>query len=867
MKIILDTKNSLEYIYFEQLTSANSNNILKLENLKYYEVYDKTSDEQKIFYYSFPIGTIFSTLYNLSISKKEELDTVLLTISKKKVEDMNDSEFLTHYLFQIWGSEKIYYDLAASNLITDISISDSIEKVEFIRNTDTNDKMITDKILKLSKEDQLLFCELFHPEFSIKENIYSIKDNYILNFFHIFSYFLLSFCISFLYFSINSVLIKFNQSLEFDDIYKLFYKILYNLESDDIDFNMAYPNKNINLKNLIHNELSLDISEKQIINAFNEFCLDIIYTITNLNIFKLYKEMLNNMASTLDFSYRFSPEEEKKHNFDHSIGAFLLKSQNHINTILKIYEYFDPILADGNDTLPLIYCFIPRKSLAKLPRTILPLYKKILPATTYILLTDEDNIISTKPRMVLRIIDHFIPTYKNYRHKYSRIRIDYDKARLLVSYYFQDDHDPINNIFNTQPKNFPKLQSDKLDTFNSVASPYIDIFLCFFLTLFHSFSPEDNLSYYVSQIYYKYFGYFTFLRQYKPTAKLFPNKNIMYINCTTIKDLLIASFYSYVCFSKFPLKKCSFDQCNYVFLNTNEPNKCMLHHDINENIAYNKTYKSLDYQNKTKYKNNRQDKIYKLLEKLFSISHENIEKITKNEQDSITYVTKKIFKESYIAQVNLEFELFLKPLNSLASQKFYDKNIDAFNILTSFNKGIEPFEVMYTKLLKYKNNREEARSFKIFENGIITEIPYKGEKHVVNNTPLRKNLFENDDQFQKLVQSCIQDLYRITCTDDYNDVYFVSFNLKFYSDYVTKTKNLFINSLIKLYKCNINSHEFVLPSFPQLFSEYNPDEYSKCLKWCKEYYYYNGVKIVLKEISKIESLLKDLIKFSNYIYV
>lgn len=45
-------------------------------------------------------------------------------------------------------------------------------------------------------------------------------------------------------------------------------------------------------------------------------------------------------------------------------------------------------------------------------------------------------------------------------------------------------------------------------------------------------------------------------------------------------------------------------------------------------------------------------------------------------------------------------------MNSLASQKFYDENIDIFNILTSFNKGIEPFEVMfmYTKLLKYKNN-------------------------------------------------------------------------------------------------------------------------------------------------------------------
>ena len=59
-----------------------------------------------------------------------------------------------------------------------------------------------------------------------------------------------------------------------------------------------------------------------------------------------------------------------------------------------------------------------------------------------------------------------------------------------------------------------------------------------------------------------------------------------------------------------PTKKCSFEQCNYVFLNTNESNKCILHHNTNENIlAYIKTHKSLDYQNKTKYKNNRQDKI------------------------------------------------------------------------------------------------------------------------------------------------------------------------------------------------------------------------------------------------------------------
>ena len=124
MKIIYDTENDLEYLEMDTPTSSIIDNkssliqqtlenyIIDIKKVEYHDLIDRTTNEANRVKLSFPIGTIFCTLYNLSVIETDDLDELLSAIAKKKITDMNSYELLTFYFLECFEKENINIDLA-----------------------------------------------------------------------------------------------------------------------------------------------------------------------------------------------------------------------------------------------------------------------------------------------------------------------------------------------------------------------------------------------------------------------------------------------------------------------------------------------------------------------------------------------------------------------------------------------------------------------------------------------------------------------------------------------------------------------------------------------------------------------------------
>ena len=233
MKIIYDTENDLEYLEMDTPTSSIIDNkssliqqtlenyIIDIKKVEYHDLIDRTTNEANRVKLSFPIGTIFCTLYNLSVIETDDLDELLSAIAKKKITDMNSYELLTFYFLECFEKENINIDLAQR----DTRKSESSDRKLDIRNTKSF-KMIPNNFSSFSKSDKLLLIKLFNPLFSIEDNIQTNSSNYMLNFFYIISYFLLSFCVSYLYHENKSLIRSQNIEIKIDDIHFLFLEAL-----------------------------------------------------------------------------------------------------------------------------------------------------------------------------------------------------------------------------------------------------------------------------------------------------------------------------------------------------------------------------------------------------------------------------------------------------------------------------------------------------------------------------------------------------------------------------------------------------------------------------------------------------------------
>lgn len=823
MKLILDTKKNLEYLDLNNFNSFNytdfadpfdQDELIKhlISNDVFKSCLSTKESSQNKKNHSFPIGTIFTTLYNLSILNTHDLSKFLAKIKKLDIDKMNNFELLSSELLDFLGEDKIYSDLLFANCFN-YCFGDAKK----IRDDNFFEKMIPEHFLSFSDNDKLLLCKLSHPSFSIEANTRTSKSNPISTFFCIYSYFILSFCISYLHYSINIALRIVNKELPLSTFYDLFFNILKNDEKSfqaDLSF-------------ILSNELELNTNERDstlcqlLENGIN----------SRINVFKWFLDLYNAAIHNLDFDYSIK-SIELKHFPTNKIGDFLEDCYDSFNEIINIYNKYKVEVIDGNDTLPLIFSFKPQEETFDPLETLNSNNSSILEFQQYIYERTSENVN-------LALLDAILAEYDS-------------------KYHYRDHAYRYKNVFNTQPFSYKiKCSNDVTDSYNYLSSPYIDFFLLIFSEMFYQYKPTDNISLFVSCLYFDYFYYFSFLRSYEPTTKLFPNENLLSIQCNSLKDLLIASFYATTSFGLAPVIKCKYTDCHCVVLQEKgqKANCAFIDHKSKNGTEKNNRYslKTRKYIHcttlKQEYENyvrnidisNKPQTIFKNIdEKLLDISTSVTPK--KEEINNVIHVLNSILKDSYNILLKMEFsQTIIKNLDKMIFREYFTDLFDQFKELTKKKNGIAPLKII-------RNNQQLYKTVKYCSTILPTSDRYSYAEQRANQMGLKS-------------------LYKLKIDKDDFSIDYVKYNFTDYLSLVDTAEKIFINLLIKYYRTytenpNLDSSKiqdrFNIKDEIELTQEYDPIDFENCIKWCKDYKYYNGVTIILDTFKDLRNIINSV---------
>lgn len=798
MKLILDTENNLEYLFIQNLDSLNSMDPFKRATLIEHlistdfikQIRWKYKSTELRFDRAIPIGTTFTTLYNLSIMPSNDLEIFFTNLEKKakKNEELNDAEFLSWYLLGVLGKTEIE-NLIYANLQNDV-FGYSMEK---LRAGKDRERMISEHFLSLKKEDRLLMCKLVHPRFSIKENIQIGGNNPISNFFCIFSYFLLSFCISFLHHLIQQALNLIGKKSDIENTYLIFFKIIKNRNKEYQGADFGY---------ILDSELSLSIEEKNILYSLN----DSKHLYFEVNVFNWFIDIYNSLLDNLEFHYLFNPREETGSETD-NIATFLYDSANSINEILKVYNAYTVKIIEGNKRLPLLFSFSLRSDSLNSPKF----------HNSYVTTQRQDINEYLEETIDWDLVDDINFDYGNYTNYRNQL------------YYF-------GNSYNTSPfKSSIKDNENICDPYNYISSPYIDVLIMTLLWILNSDYYDSKLSYEISYLYNEYFYYFSFLRTYEPTANLFPNENLVSIQCDTPKDLLIASFYAVTYYGRSKINKCHDRNCKCIYLNDKKHDIYCDFIEYHSNISKQSEYSSLKQEYDNFVRNidivKKKNKIFNIYDKkLINIKHENLSDLISKEQKIINETLNLLFKISYTLITKIEYEqAIVNNMNSLVARELFKITYQKFKYLTKQKEGIYPLQILL--------NKNELK------NIVSTRV-------------------ENNEK-------TISDLYKFEADEKFLQGDFIKYDINDYIHLIDLTEKIFINLLIAYHK-HILEHPnltdsklrdcFNVPMENKLLRDYNLADYYQCIEWCKEHQFYNGVKIIISEINKLRD---DINKWDN----
>lgn len=678
MRIIFDKEKNLEYIDREikpineessEVKQKINSQFVNLPNSQYIWFGDKILEIFIKMESYFPIGTIFSTLYNLSVIEEEDLKKYLIDLREKNIEEMNSVDLLSLFFLNNFGEKEILEDLARSNIRSGYFKSRSLN----FRNPYSL-KMIPKNFNTLSQENKLLLIKVFNPTYSIEKNTQVNKDNYVSNFFCIISYFLLSFIVSYIYFLMTEDIYYEHQELKIDDVFYEFVRIVEREER-------------INIPRPLSDEHSTSYN-KITINKSSSF----------YSLIEIYVDLYKAILFTLDFTYPENYEEITFQHFsyaellknDMTIASFINKTFNSLNKLFEIYNTHEIKLSEGTSLLPLVYTFSRRN-----PNTVLRVQS--LDPLIYAYFDENERIRHRQNERLKHRLSNIELFFDNNHFKGSNL--NWDLLYEVLKKYHNYDYLIKDSFFNTQIELNSKSQDINPKNPINITSKYTDILFKFLISLFNKMvqtqDPLMHFSNFILEFYQNNFEYFCILRDDENILKFFPNKNLIAISCNNLKDLLSASFYGAMNYGKFEIKNCRDRSCPCVYLATKDHDTFCDFHKYLENTAYKhikNNYSKFKQQYDVYVRNisvsEKIESIFKKIDNLANISNADIAKIKYEEKQYIVSFLKFIIKNTYSTLLKSQYDQIIKEnLEKLPFQFFSKRPLDNFAISQEKKKG------------------------------------------------------------------------------------------------------------------------------------------------------------------------------------